>query len=135
MSKAIENLVEAQKLGMSKRSKAGGFPILAETLRQAGVTRNIWTLPSCQSLYHTKYGTVIQQGTPLVNGAVDVPDFNEEAFIRILRVNQAGESTFPEFLKSSWERGVVAYEVDFEARMVTYFGAQGESYVEDYPQT
>ena len=30
---------------MASRPKAGGFPYLAETLRRAGVTRNIWSLP------------------------------------------------------------------------------------------
>lgn len=56
-----------------------------------------------------------------------------KALIRALRTDQAGQSTFPEFLKNSWEAGVVSYDVDFEARKVTYFGAQGESYTEAYP--
>ena len=51
---AIENLIEAQKYAMSIRPKIGGFPYLAEALRLAGITRNIWSLPSCQSLYLTK---------------------------------------------------------------------------------
>ena len=33
------------------------------------------------------------QGAPLVNGAVDVPAFDEAALIEALRVDQAGEST------------------------------------------
>jgi uncharacterized protein YbcV (DUF1398 family) len=37
MSKAVDNLQDAQ--------------YLAETLRRAGVTRNLWFLPACQSLY------------------------------------------------------------------------------------
>lgn len=64
MSKAIENLVEAQKYAMSIRPQVGGFPVLAEALRLAGVTRNFWSLPSCQSIYLTKFGAVVQQGTP-----------------------------------------------------------------------
>tara|TARA_Y100001935_G_scaffold242620_1_gene233223 strand:+ start:2212 stop:2361 length:150 start_codon:yes stop_codon:yes gene_type:complete len=38
-----------------------------------------------------------------------------------------------QFLKLSWEAGVVAYDVNFEDRTCTYFGAQGETYVEEYP--
>jgi uncharacterized protein YbcV (DUF1398 family) len=31
---------------MVGRPKVGGFPYLAETLRRAGVTRNLWYLPA-----------------------------------------------------------------------------------------
>jgi len=133
MSKAIENLIAAQKFGMSIRPKVGGFPYLAEALRKAGVTRNLWSLPSCQSVYHTQYGAVVQQDTPLTSGSVDVAKFDQEALIHALRLDQTGQSTFPEFLMSSWAAGVVSYDVDFENRKVTYYGALGESYVEDYP--
>jgi hypothetical protein len=56
--------------------KVGGFPYLAETLRRAGITRNLWFLPACQSLYLTQDGPVVTQGTPLVSGTADVPPFN-----------------------------------------------------------
>lgn len=125
--------MEAQKFAMSVRPKVGGFPYLAEAMRQAGVTRNLWHLPSCQSVYLTKDGSVVSQGTPLVTGFVDIPKFDRDALIRALRVDQAGESTFPEFLRASWEAGVVSYDVDLEKRKVTYYGVLGESYVEDYP--
>lgn len=132
MSKAVENLVEAQKYAMSIRPKVGGFPILAEALRLSGVTRNVWSLPSCQSIYFTKFGAVVQQGEPLVTQTSEVPKFNQEALIRALRTDQAGETTFPQFLKSSWEAGVTGYDIDFEKRTCTYFGAMGESYIESY---
>jgi uncharacterized protein YbcV (DUF1398 family) len=118
---------------MAGRPKAGGFPYLAETLRRAGVTRNVWSLPSCQSLYVTSDGSVVTVGTPLVTGTSDVPGFNRDALIVALRTDQAGQSTFPEFLAASWRAGVVLYDVDFAARTVTYFGSNGEEYIEDYP--
>jgi uncharacterized protein YbcV (DUF1398 family) len=49
------------------------------------------------------------------------------------RTDQAGESTFPEFLAPSWLAGVVRYDVDFTARTVAYYGCNGEEYVETYP--
>lgn len=74
------------------------------------------------------------QGTALVSGTVDVPSFNREVLIAALRVDQAGESTFPEFLQASWVRGVVRYDdVDSALRTVAYFGSDGEKYVESYP--
>lgn len=133
MSRAIENLTEAMTKAQAIRPRVGGFPYLAEVLRQAGVTRNTWSLPSAQSLFLTEQGPVVMQGSPLVTGAADVPAFDEEAVIKALRVDQAGESSFPEFLDASWRAGVVRYDVDFLARTVTYQGCHGEEYVEAYP--
>ena len=133
MSKAVENLMKALQSAMSIRPKVGGFPYLAEALRKAGVTQNIWNLPSCQSIYLTQYGSVVSQGTPLVTTTVDVPPFDREALIKAIRIDQAGQSSFPEFLNASWEAGVVNYVVDFERRIVIYYGVLGESYTENYP--
>jgi uncharacterized protein YbcV (DUF1398 family) len=119
--------------GHGNPAKGRRFPYLAETLRQAGVTRNFWYLPACQSLYLTEAGPVMTLGTPLVTGTVDVPRFDREALIAALRTDQAGRSTFLEFLAASWRAGVVRYDVDLIARTCTYFGALGEEYVESYP--
>jgi uncharacterized protein YbcV (DUF1398 family) len=132
MSKAIEKLQAAQKRAMAIRPKVGGFPYLAETLRRAGVTRNMWSLPACQSIFLTNDGPVVMQGEPLVSGTADVPTFDREGLIKALRTDQAGESTFPEFLAASWRAGVVRYDVDFAARTVSYYGCNGEEYVEAY---
>ena len=133
MSKAIETLKSAQQRAMAGRPKVGGFPYLAETLRAAGVRRNIWSLPACQSLYLTEHGPVVMQGVPLINGTEDVPPFDREALIMALRADQTGESTFPEFLMAAWKAGIVRYDVDFSERTVTYDGSGGERYVESYP--
>ncbi|MBS0629354.1 MAG: DUF1398 family protein [Verrucomicrobia bacterium] len=133
MSKAVENLINAQQFAISVCPKVGGFPYLAEALKKAGITKNIWSLPSCQSIYLTQFGSVVSQGTPLVNGTTDIPPFDREALIKAIKVDQAGQSSFPEFLKSTWEAGVVSYIVDFEKRVVTYYGVLGESYSEKYP--
>lgn len=132
MSKAIENLMAAMNSADAIRPKVGGFPYLAESLRCAGVTRNTWFLPSCQCLFITALGPVAMQSAPLVMGAVDVPKFDREALIIALRKDQAGESTFQEFLEASWRAGVVRYDVDFTARSVTYVGCNGEEYFEEY---
>lgn len=133
MTNAIENLSNALRRAFAGRPAAGGFPYLAETLRRAGVTRNVWTLPACQSLYLTEHGPVVMQGEPLVAGMAEVPPFDREALIRALRKDQAGGSAFPEFLASTWHAGVVRYEVDFDNRVVTYYGCAGDEYTELYP--
>ena len=73
------------------------------------------------------------QGPALVTGTVDVPTFDQEALITTLRIDQAGNSTFLEFLDATWRAGVVRYEVDFVARTVAYLGCNGEEYIETYP--
>jgi len=135
VSKAIEVLQAAQERAMAGRPKVGGFPYLAETLRRAGVTRNLWFLPACTSLYLTKEGPVVTQSAPLASGTVDVPPFDRDALLRALRIDQAGKSTFPEFLAASWAAGVVRYDVDLIGRKVAYYGCNGEEYIEDYPAT
>jgi uncharacterized protein YbcV (DUF1398 family) len=133
VSTAIEVLQAAQQKALAGRPKVGGFPYLAETLRRAGVLRNHWFLPACQSLYLTQKGPVVTQGTPLLSGTADVPPFDREALIAALRTDQAGKSTFPEFLLACWRAGVVRYDVDFFARTCTYYGCEDENYIESYP--
>lgn len=133
MSEAIDRLMEALNVAEAIRPRVGGFPRMAEVLRKAGVTRNVWSLPSCQSLFLAQAGNVVIQGKPLVNGPVDVPAFDEDALVKALRSDQAGESTFPEFLEASWRAGVVRYDVDLGARTVAYQGSNGEEYIEPYP--
>jgi uncharacterized protein YbcV (DUF1398 family) len=53
VSKAVDKLTEAMKVAAAGRPRVGGFPYLAEVLRKAGVTRNVWSLPSGQSLFLT----------------------------------------------------------------------------------
>lgn len=129
----VEKLVEAQKYAMANRPQVGGFPFLAEVLRQAGVKTNRWTLPACQSVFGMSDGFIVQQGTPLVLGVHVIPKFDQTALIHAIREDQAGRSTFPEFLMAAWQAGTVGYDVDFELRKVSYFGASGETYVEEYP--
>lgn len=133
MSNLVDKLSEAQKLALAIRPKIGGFPVLAEVLRKSGVRLNRWTLPSCQALYIMEEGSVVQQGAPIVANRELVPQFDRVALVKALRDDQEGRSKFPEFLTQAWQAGVVGYDVDLIARKVTYFGVNGESYVEDYP--
>lgn len=127
-----DQIAKAYKWAIANRPKVGGFPYLAEALRQAGVTRYVYSLPSCQCIYFTDSGSVASVMPALVSELTEVPDFDKDAFIAILRKSQRGDSTFPEFLKDSWEAGVTHYEADLIRRRVSYYGATGESYVEDY---
>jgi uncharacterized protein YbcV (DUF1398 family) len=81
----------------------------------------------------TDLGPVVQQGTPFATGSLDVPPFDRHALIGALRADQAGMTTLTEFLDAAWRAGVLRYVADFDAREVTYYGWNGENYVESYP--
>ncbi|MEU5256290.1 DUF1398 family protein [Streptomyces longwoodensis] len=130
---AINNLQAAMERGAAARPKAGGFPYLAESLRQAGVTHCRMAVPANAFLYLTEHGHVVVQGEPLVTGFALTPQFDEAALTAALRADQAGETTFPEFVRACWDAGIVWYDVNTAARTCTYYGANGNSYTEDYP--
>jgi uncharacterized protein YbcV (DUF1398 family) len=133
-SSSVEALQAAFSRAAAIRPAVGGFPVLAEVLRSAGVKRNEWQLPAAQSRYDMTDGTVlIQQLTPLTEGINAVPAFDRDELIRVLRADQAGETTFPAFLDGSWQAGVVRYVVEFDEHRVSYYGSAGEVYEESYP--
>ncbi len=133
MSSATTILRDALERASAVRPKVGGFPYLAEALRQAGVHRCRMAVPSNAMLYLTDAGPVAVQGEPLCTGMVDVAPFDREALVAALRSDQAGETTFPEFVRGCWEAGVVWYDVDLHARTCSYYGADGAGYTEAYP--
>ncbi|MCB5163987.1 DUF1398 family protein [Streptomyces bambusae] len=130
---AIATLQAALERGAALRPKVGGFPYLAESLRQAGVTHCRMTVPANAFLYRTTQGNVVLQGEPLITGFAPAPPFNRDAVIAALRADQAGETTFPEFVRSCWSAGITWYEVDTTTRTCTYHGSDDETYTEPYP--
>lgn len=134
MSALTETIAQAQARAARIRPKVGGFPYLAATLREAGVSRIHCVVPSMTTVYVTPRGDVVQQGTPQVGDAAEIAPFDAGALIAALRTDQAGRSTYPEFAAAAWRAGVVAYEIDLEARTCTYRSASGKEYVEEYPE-
>ena len=132
MSTATETVHSAQRTAAEIRPEVGGFPVLAEVLRQAGIHRNQRTLPAGQNVYVTDRGAVIEPTVSLVSEMSDVPAFDREA-VGAIRADQAGHTTFPEFLAAIWAAGVTGYVADFHQRTVTYSGIDGTAYVESYP--
>ncbi|MFK4955301.1 DUF1398 family protein [Lactococcus garvieae] len=127
------NLQNAMSKSEKVRPKIGGFPYLAECLREEGFIKNTWYLPSGDSFYFSKEDSLVIPGKSLIEDIAVYPSYSEEKLIRALRSDQAGKSTFPEFLMNTWKSGVVKYEVNFIDRYVVYYGANGEEYKEIYP--
>lgn len=133
MSAGVQNLAAAKAAARLIRPAAGGFPYLAEVLRQAGVDRYECQLPSMRSIYFTQHGPVVEQGAPLVQGMHEVPPFDRDTFVAALRREQAGEMSYLEFAAIAWSAGVVRYVVDLGRHTCTYYGLQDESFEEIYP--
>lgn len=131
--KLQNNLKNAMTKSEKVRPKIGGFPYLAECLREEGFIKNTWYLPSGDSFYFSKEDSLVIPGKSLIDDITVYPSYSEEELIRALRTDQAGKSTFPEFLMNTWKSGVVKYEVNFIDRYVVYYGANGEEYKEIYP--
>ncbi len=132
MSTLTDTIQNAHRRAGEIRPAVGGFPVLAEVLRQAGVRRNEWTLPVCQSVYVTDAGAVVEPGPALITTMDEVPLFGRNAVIRALRADQHGDTTFPEFLAAIWQAGVTRFVVETDQRTVTYSGLDGAAYVESY---
>nr|WP_286958047.1 DUF1398 family protein [Lactococcus sp. UBA7157] len=132
MQMISKNLQKAILRANQIQPKVNSFPYLAECLRQEGIIKNIWHLPSGDSFYFSESESLINPGTPLIGRVGPCPTFDQAALIKALRADQAGKITFSEFLTAAWKAGVIRYEVDFIKRQVTYFSAFGEEYREDY---
>ncbi|NHI76911.1 DUF1398 family protein [Lactococcus petauri] len=130
----INHLKQAMENSEKVRPKIGGFPYLAECLHQEGFTKNTWYLPSGDSFYFSQDDSLVISGTSLIGDMDKCPTFDESLLIKALRMDQAGQTTFPEFLMNVWEAGVVQYDVNFINRYVSYYGSNGEEYREDYPE-
>jgi uncharacterized protein YbcV (DUF1398 family) len=129
----IDTITTAQAQGAAARPDTNGFPVLAESLRRAGVTRIEVTVPAWTTVLTTERGSIIQQGAPMMSGSAEVPAFDRAGFVASLRAEQEGRLTYPEWMAATWHAGVVWYVVDLAARTCTYRSPAGDHYVEDYP--
>jgi uncharacterized protein YbcV (DUF1398 family) len=131
----ITVVIAARERGARLRPAVGGFPVLAESLRQAGIDAVHCDVASMTTLYRTGRDAVVDQQAPLVNGPARVADFDRDAVIAAIRRDQRGESTSPEFMVDIWRAGVITYDIDLAARTCTYLGVDPTTdvYVEDYP--
>ncbi len=129
----IETVQQAQRRGTAARPPVNGFPYYAEALRAAGISAVETSIATGGSVYHLADGAVAESFDPIVAPVSAVPKWDETELIAAIRADQAGRSSFPEFLGAAWEAGVIHFRVDLANRTCTYFGVAGNHYIEEYP--
>jgi uncharacterized protein YbcV (DUF1398 family) len=107
--------------------------VLPADAKTAAITTIETSIAAGGSVYHLAGGSVAQSFEPIAKTAVAVPSWDETALIAAIRADQAGRSTFTEFLRAAWNAGVTGFRVDLTERTRTYVGAGTNTYVETYP--
>jgi uncharacterized protein YbcV (DUF1398 family) len=103
----VETVQQAQRRGAAARPRVNGFPYYAEALRAAGITAVETSVATGGSIYHLADGAVAQASDPIAGSVSAVPDWDEGALIAAIRADQAGQTTFADFLAGSWKAGVI----------------------------
>jgi uncharacterized protein YbcV (DUF1398 family) len=129
-----ELVANARARGMRQRPRVGGFPYLAEALRQSGIHTVHCDVASRTTTYRTPSGVVVDLHAPLTTGLAELAAFDSDAVIAAIRDDQRGESTYDEFMNAIWHAGVLTYDIDLTARTCTYVGADPttDAYREQY---
>ena len=97
--KLLNNFKNAMAKSEKVRPKIGGFPYLAECLREEGFTKNTWYLPSGDSFYFTSEDSLVIPGKPLIGDITTYPTYSEEKLINALRSDQSGKTVLLRSLK------------------------------------
>lgn len=129
----VEVVRRALHRGGSVRPTTNGFPYFAEALHAAGITTVENCIPAGVSVYHLERGAVASSCEPIVESLTAVPDWDATKLIAAIRTDQAGRSTYPQFLRGAWNAGVIRFRVDLNDRTCTYFGTSPHTYTETYP--
>lgn len=107
------------------------YPVLARRLREAGFHRYEVDVASHTAIYEGTGEPLTIQG-PEISRAAAVP-FDQEGLRKAILANQRKEIDYDQFLERIWRSGVTRYDVDLEARTITYRGQDGEAYEERIP--
>jgi uncharacterized protein YbcV (DUF1398 family) len=130
----VRLVANAKARGMDQRPRVGGFPYLAEALRQASIHTVHCDVAPRTTTYRTPSGVVVDLHAPLTAGLAELAVFDRDAVIIAIRDDQRGESTYDEFMNAIWQAGVLTYDIDLTAHTCTYCGADPttDAYCERY---
>lgn len=109
------------------------YPVLAKTLREAGIRSYRVDVASHTAVYQGNGETFTINGRAVAGPGEEPPAFDPPGLVAALLANQRREIDYDGFLERIWQSGVTSYDVDLEARTVTYRGQGEEAHVERIP--
>ena len=109
------------------------YPVLARTLRESGIRTYRVDVATHTAVYQGSGESFTVQGTAVAGPGEPPAAFDAPGLVAALRANQRREIDYDGFLERIWRSGVTSYDVDLEARTVTYRGPGGEAHVERIP--
>ena len=109
------------------------FPEVVGILTSAGVESYFADLVRGEDRFYTPTGEthVEKMNLPSVKIA---DNFSQSGIVAAIRVAQADEIRYPEFLRRAMSAGIAAYWAFLAGRKVIYFGRKGEFHVEEFPR-
>ena len=114
-----------------------GTMTFPETLQNMSTINVRWYSANLLFGMKTHYfdgGATIQVKWPESRPLVKTLPFNADAVVAALRAIQQKKIIYPEFIRQIAEAGVVVYTVHLQGRKAIYLGADGDFYVEPFPQ-
>ncbi|MGG5872250.1 hypothetical protein [Pseudomonas peli] len=130
MSNAIESIIQIT----FSRSNEGSihFGQVVEALLAAGVESYWVDYRACRATYYLPSGQTHSLGMDAPEAGIDRP-FSAPAIQAAIRAAQQGEVLYPEFKRRSQAAGCIGYMAWLQGRHVSYFGRNGETHIERFP--
>jgi len=133
-----ENIMEASTVTAIKEAFAGSnegrmhFGQVVATLMQAGIESYHADYRAQRISYYLPNGETLN--LDMHAPQTDIAEhFDADALVAAIRAAQRGEVMYPEFKHRSQAAGCIGYIVWISGRHVTYFGRNGETHIERFP--
>lgn len=108
------------------------FGEVVQALQQAGVESYTVDYRNAHTVYHLLNDSTLQLDLGPSQYAI-AQEFSGEQIVDAIRGAQRGEIKYPEFKRLSMQAGCIGYTVWITGRHVTYFGRNGQTHVEHFP--
>jgi uncharacterized protein YbcV (DUF1398 family) len=121
--------------GTLAASEAGQltFPNVVKALTEVGVESYLIDLARGSATYYMPDGETHSESLLPLQGEI-AQDFSSSDLVAAIRMAQADQIRYPEFLRRSLAAGTIAYWAYLTGKKVIYFGRKGKFHVEEFPK-
>ncbi len=109
------------------------FPNVVKALAEVGVESYLIDLAHGSATYYMPDGETHSESLASHTAAI-AEDFSSTDLVAAIRMAQADQIRYPEFLRRSLAAGTIAYWAYLTGKKVIYFGHKGEFHVEEFPK-